>query len=362
MKRAAALAALLVIAVVASFAAQKPGSDAPTPSVTNQGPRGLAVLKTWLTESGVATSEVDGAIPEDAGGTLVLAAPSGREFTADEVQALRRFVEAGGTLVYLVPRAAPQPELNHWLTVVDGRIAPLNTLEGVDDVGGSTVKVALPVGPLQSLRAFRVSAERGIQLTAPDALEVAEYGALWWRAMGRGQVWLGAGPDLAENARLELADNARFWQRLPAPVRFEEGHHHAAATPAPVNLLVTMLQLTFLAALFVWANAIRMGAARDPLPEAGASTMQYVRAMAALTQNAKVEGELVKQLKLDFRRFLNERLGIPTTWPWQQAATEAARRLSVSAEEVLQLESDTALLAVSQRIAKLERASTSRRR
>ena len=356
MKRAAALAVLLVIALVATFAAQKPGSDAPTPTTSNHGPRGLAVLKTWLAESGVETSELDGPVPEN--GTVVLAAPSAREFTADEVKALARFVESGGTLVYLTPRTAPQPELNLWLSVIGGHIAPLNTLEGIDDVGGSTVKVLLPVGPLQSLREFRVSAERGVHLTAPDALEVAEYGALWWRSIGKGQVWVGSGPDLAENARLELADNARFWQRLPAPVRFEEGHHHAATTATPVNLLVTMLQLAFLAALFVWANSIRLGPARDPLPAVEQSTMHYVRAMAALTQNAKVEGELVKQLKLDFRKFLNDRLGIPTAWPWKQAAAEAARRLSMNESDVLPLENETGLLAVSQRIARLERAST----
>lgn len=362
MKRAAALAVLLVIAMIATFAAQKPGSDEPTPTVTNHGPRGLAVLKTWLAESGIETTELDGPTPENAGGTVVLAAPSAREFSADEVKDLARFVEAGGTLVYLVPRNAPQPELHRWLTVVGGHIAPLNTLEGIDDVGGSTVKVLLPIGPLESLREFRVSAERGIHLTAPDAIEVAEYGALWWRSIGKGQVWLGSGPDLAENARLELADNARFWQRLPAPVRFEEGHHHAATTNTPVNLLVTMLQLAFLAALFVWANAIRMGAARDPLPESNLSTMHSVRAVAALTQNAKVEGELVKQLKLDFRKFLNDRLGIPTAWPWKQAATEAARRLSMNESDVMPLEDETGLLAVSQRIARLERASTASRR
>ncbi|MGV3623753.1 MAG: DUF4350 domain-containing protein [Archangium sp.] len=357
MKRFAALGALLVVALIATFAAQRPGSDAPTPSTTNQGPRGVAVLKTWLSESGIETSSLEGELPSRGEGTLVLIAPSMREFSADEVKTLAHFVETGGTLVYLAPRTAAQPELNLWLGVVGGTIAPLNALDGVEDVGGSTVKVSMPVGPLAGLREFRVSAETGIHVTAPDAIEVADYGALWWRRMGAGQVWLGSGPDLAENARLELADNAQFWLRLPSPVRFEEGHLHAASTAAPVNLLATFLQLAFLAALFVWAFAIRLGPPRDQPATPELSTMHAVRAMAALTQNAKVEGELVQQLKTDFRRFLAERLGIPVAWPWNEAAIEAARRLSVEADEVLRLENENDLLAVSQRIARLERAS-----
>ena len=42
-----------VLAVVVAALARQPGSDSPLPSITNSGPRGAAVLATWLREAGV---------------------------------------------------------------------------------------------------------------------------------------------------------------------------------------------------------------------------------------------------------------------------------------------------------------------
>ena len=42
--------------------------------------------------------------------TVVIAAPAGREIDRDEVEALERFVTAGGTLVYLAPPVLQRAE------------------------------------------------------------------------------------------------------------------------------------------------------------------------------------------------------------------------------------------------------------
>ncbi len=42
MKRALLIAGLVVLSLAATFAAQKPGTDSPIPSVNNRGPRGVA--------------------------------------------------------------------------------------------------------------------------------------------------------------------------------------------------------------------------------------------------------------------------------------------------------------------------------
>ena len=96
------LAALVLLSLIASIAAQEPGSDSPTPSITNQGPRGLAVLATWLSESGVPVLAHDAPLtqlPAETG-VLVLAAPSGAELRVDEVDRLKTFVERGTTLLF----------------------------------------------------------------------------------------------------------------------------------------------------------------------------------------------------------------------------------------------------------------------
>lgn len=292
-KRALLLAGLVVLALAATFAAQKPGSDSPIPSIDNRGPRGVAVLATWLSESG-RLSRLDPVAQPLPYNTLVLAAPSAEEYSPEDVERFRAFVERGGTLVYLVPRQGPQAALNHWLGVTTGELAPLSDEPGVTDVGGSTVTVS----GVSGVHTLRVSADR--TLVVADADPVAEHGVLWTRKIGDGRVWLSAGADLAENARLELADNARFWRQLPWPIAFDESHHRATRT-LPINFVATGLQVLFLAALFIWSRRWRLGPPRDAVVTQNVSTMNYVRALASLLRNAEVEPELVDALKRELR-------------------------------------------------------------
>ncbi len=324
MKRAALLGTLVLLALVAGFAAQRPGSDSPTPSVTNRGPRGLAVLATWLSENGRALRPADA--PEVK--TLVLAAPSSSEYPPEDVAALRAFVEGGGTLVYLVPRLAPQPALNDWLGVRPGPLVPLSDEPGLSDVGGATVQVrALP-----GVTRLRVLADSSVHVDDAEAL--GEHGTLWRKSVGAGLVWVAPGADLAENARLELLDNAHFWAGLPGPFAFDERGHEARAA-VPANLLATGLQLLFLTALLFWARGVRMGPPRDEVTVSGPSTMDYVRALGRLLRRTGVEDELVGVLHREARELATRR-------GWPSAALESVLR-------------QRSLLSVSRALAELER-------
>jgi hypothetical protein len=353
-------AGLLVLAFALSLGAQESGADSPVPSVTNRGPRGLAVLKTWLEEAGVGVMAHDApltALPPGAG-SVVLAAPAGDEVREDEVEALLAFARAGGTLVLLVPRAVPQPALRAAFQLSVGPATPLAPGGAVDDVGGSTVEVLLPGGLLSGASQLRLAAEPTLVVGDPAAVAVTSPAAGWWLPLGAGEAWLFAGADLAENARLELADNAAFWSRLGArgPVVFDEFHHHRGSTSTPLNVLATVAQLAFCAALFVWARAPRLGPPRDPPPRLHRSALEYVGAMAALLRSAQVEGELVEVLRAQLRGALHERLGIPREWSWADAAAEAGRRGEVDPADVAHAERETNVLALSRRLARVERA------
>lgn len=352
------LAVLVVLSLVASLAAQEPGADSPVPSITNQGPRGLGALATWLRESGVEVIAHDASfteLPAEAR-VLVIAAPAGAEVREDEVAALERFVKGGGTLVYLVPRQTPQPVLNEWLQVHTGPVAPLVTEAGLEDVGGTTVSVTFAAGLLEGAKRLRLSADRTLRVDDEAAVQVTSDAAVWWIQRGAGEIWLAAGPDLAENARLELADNAVFWSHLAGkgPVVFDEFHQHVSAAALPVNLLVTGLQLTFLALLFLWARATRLGPVRDALPSWHRSSLEYVKAMGALTRNAAVEAELVSVLKTDFRKFLRDVAGVPVDWTWEDADAELGRRQTLSQGALVGAARQTDFVALSQALAKLE--------
>lgn len=352
------LGALVLVSIVASVASQDPGSESPIPSITNNGPRGVGALATWLRESGVQVIAHDAPLTQLPPETrvLVIAAPSGEEIRDDEVQALTRFVEGGGTLIYLMPRTAPQPSINEWLWVRAGPVAPLVTEPGLEDVGGTTVKVTFAAGLLAGAHQLRLSADRMLAVSDEHAVPVTSDGALWWLKRGAGEVWLAAGPDLAENARLELADNALFWSHLAGrgPVAFDEFHLHSGATVVPVNLLVTFLQLGFLAMLFLWARATRLGPARDAPPSWHRSSLEYVKAMAALTRNAGVEAELVVSLKAEFRKRLRDGFGIPFEWSWGEADAELAGRGVIEVGMLIRIANDGEFHSVSQALAKLE--------
>lgn len=360
MKKGPALiiAGLVLLFVVASIAAQEPGSDSPYPSITNQGPRGLAVLATWLREAGASVVAHDAPLtelPADAR-VVVIAAPAAEELRQEEVAALQRFVEGGGTLVYLAPREAPQPAMNEWLQLAGGPIAPLVTEPGLEDVGGTSVTVTFSAGLLEGARRLRLSAERTLNVLDDRAVPVASDGAVWWLRLGAGEVWLAAGPDLAENARLELADNAIFWGHLASKgvIVFDEFHHHKGASMVPVNLLVTGLQLGFLAFLFLWARAVRLGPARDAPASWHRSSLEYVRAMAALTRNAGVEAELVVALKDEFRRFLRDRCGLPVEWRWEEVDAELARRGITQPGQLVRASTEPEFVTLSKTLATLE--------
>lgn len=353
------LAGLVLLSLIASLAAQEPGSDSPIPSIENKGPRGLAVLAAWLREAGGATVSGHDApltqLPPEVR-VVVIAAPAAQELKADEVDALKRFVWGGGTLVYLVARTFPQPVLNEWLAVTAGPVAPLVTEPGLEDVGGTTVTVTFAAGLLEGAKRLRLSADSMVSALDEHAVPVTSDHAVWWLRQGAGEVWLAAGPDLAENARLELADNARFWGHLASrgPIAFDEFHHHRGSAAVPVNLVATALQLLFLSLLFLWARGARLGPPRDEPPRWQRSSLEYVTAMAALTRNAGVEGELVVALKSDFRKFLLDRAGIPVEWSWAEAGAELARRGLLEDGELERAAQEPEFVALSKSLAALE--------
>lgn len=293
-------ALLLALALAAGLSTPTTAPDSPVPSVKNPGPRGTKLLRRWLEQTGRDVRVLDTALEPGDARTLVLAAPIGHAVSKEELARIEQFVEADGTLVYLRPRrSAAQPSLDDWLKLETGP-APQRDAQATDLLG-----VSDPVTLLPGLKSLRILADDTIRSELPEALPVTKAGSLWWWPHGKGQVFIGAGADLAEASRLELDDNAAFWASLPQPIAFDELHQAPRAKPALTeNLIAALVQLAFCGVAFLLVFAPRLGPPRPTPIEQHRSSLEYVRSMAALTAEARVEPELARELCARLQRVL----------------------------------------------------------
>lgn len=333
---------LITLAAAMGLVAREAPPVSTLPSVDNPGPLGLRALYLYLHEGGaevVAHRESLEALPPNAR-TVVIAAPQARTISPAEIEALEQFVRAGGTLVLLTSRERRkgQPALEQWLELEQGSwlgASARGLPEDEQDLGGTTVDVWLPAGAARGLSGLRVSRDHGITLGMAEAVPLAGLEgavALWRLGLGHGEVYVAAGPDLAENRRLELLDNLRFWEALAArgPLVFDE-FHHSEAPPPPRSrgLWVFALQGLAVGALYVFARGTRFGAPRPQLPARHRSTLEYVQSLGWLTRRAKVERELLPELARHLRQLMHERLGIPLALSEEEAARLLEQRSGI---------------------------------
>ncbi len=350
-------ALLLALALALGLAADGDTQTSTVPSVTNAGPRGLKVLHTWLSESGVdvrlgARPLTD--VPDEIA-TIVVPAPQAATLTRDERLALRRALERGATVVLMVARSASKHALEDLVTVQLG--PPPELLAVPNDGAGSSLAVSAPIGAMKGARSLRVANDHTLTVTNAEAVELTSPPGVWVMSVGKGALYVAAGADLAENARLDLADNAVFWRNLAAqgPMWIDESHHVARVQATPtVNLWATGLQFLFAAALFVVARGSRLGPARAEPSAPLRSSTEYVEAMARLTRRARLEPELVEALRRHLRLTLHERLGLSLSLPDGERARALRLALGWNDADANGLFGDRSFLGLSKRVARLE--------
>ncbi|MET0401116.1 MAG: DUF4350 domain-containing protein [Cystobacter sp.] len=343
---------LVTLALILGLVTSQSSPPSSRPSVENPGPLGLKALYLYLQESGARVSELreafDGARLSAELRTVVVAAPTGRSVAFEEARALREWVSRGGTLVYLVSRTAGQrpASLNDWLPLSEAPLLPASAdglAPGEQDVTGTTVRVWGAVGAEQGLERLRVALDQGLTVARPDAVPLAgaQGVAVAWRIPeGRGEVYVLAGTDLAENRRLELLDNLRFWDALAArgPLAFDEYHQGVESPREPPSARALWLfaaQMGVVGLLYAVSRGTRFGTPRPLLEERHRSSLEYVRSLGWLARRAKVERELVPELGRQLRRRMHERLGISPELPEEEAARLLEQRCGLPASEYL---------------------------
>ncbi len=373
-------AALLLAATAAALATRaapvRPAS--PAPSVKNPGPAGAMALFTYLQERGRDVSIHDRSLTEIPPGTrtVVVAMPTSRELDREEVEALLRFADEGGRVVYLASRQRKNKALllDEALGISEGPQLPAAALSGPrEDPGGATAYPFRDDGVLRGVEALRILSEDTLSLPPPAYPIAGETRAavLWAVPRGKGEILVAAGGDLAENRRLELSSNLQLWDNLAqvGPMLFDE-HHHALADPPPLSrgILLFAVQALVVFLAFVLAEGTRLGPPRPLSSEHHRSPLEYVRSLASLLRRAHVEPELAAALLARLRRLTHELYGLPVDLPEAQFAERLAEATGVPKATLHSLIADTAgaqtpasFLAISRRYATLERLLTGRR-
>jgi hypothetical protein len=309
------------------------------------------VLFTWLKE---ARADVRAGtvplteVPNDVA-TIVIPAPKTAKLSAEELAALNAALARGVTVLLLVARSTSRLDVE---PLVKLRRASAPPVEGKPNDGvGSTLKVVHRVDALRAVERLRVASEPTLKVTDDDALALTEPPGLWALRRGQGVLYVAAGADLGENARLDLDDNAALWRALASrgPMWFDEFHHQAQlARPPAINLWAFALQFAFVTACFVVARGTRLGPVRAEPPPPFRSTTEYVEAMAQLTHRASLEPELVESLKRHARIVLHERMGISLS------LNDAERARASGLPGVDELFRDQDFLSLSKRLSHLE--------
>ncbi|MDC0707343.1 DUF4350 domain-containing protein [Stigmatella sp. ncwal1] len=340
---------LIAVAAALGLAVQQAPPESTVPSVDNPGPLGLRALYLYLREGGAPVEALRDSLEALPPGTrtLVIPAPEARPVSSEEVAALERFVRGGGTLVLLASheKKQAQPALALWLELDQGPLLPTRERglpPDTQDVGGTTLDVWLPAGALHGLNGLRVSRDRGITVGRAEAVPLAGLEStvgLWRLGMGQGEVYVAAGTDLAENRRLELLDNLRFWEALAArgPLLFDE-FHHASAPPPPLSrgIWAFALQCLAVGALYAVSRGTRFGAPRPLQPVRHRSSLEYVASMGWLARRSRVERELLPELARNLRQLMLDRLGIPLALSEEEAARMLEQRCGIPAGHYLE--------------------------
>ncbi|MDE3193402.1 MAG: DUF4350 domain-containing protein, partial [Chloroflexota bacterium] len=146
---AAALFAVTLALTTAATSTDRTGLSR-SASVYDRGPGGTALLRRWLESSGIRTDVVQGDRfdPDPAREPVLLLLGASEPVTPADVDALRRYVSSGGTLVVATEAALTE--------------APLLDAYGVrlrGFVAGSVVDAVAPLGSGAGAR--RVSIDRG---------------------------------------------------------------------------------------------------------------------------------------------------------------------------------------------------------
>lgn len=326
-----------------------------SPSSLNAKTKGVKALYLLLETQGYHVGRLEAPwsslSPQD--GLVVLVEPFERGTELREVAALKRWVERGGTVLFLVTKPArpldPKDPLFGDVAIIKGNAEAADVeVEEIDspflqDVADLHIQspVRLQPSPVAPYQTLAKDADGALLLT---------------KTLGKGTLLILASSEAANNSFLKEADNAIFlvnvaeWatQHAHARVAFDEYHHGIGYARGdgesegswfqalPVALQLACWHLVGLGLLILYNGNRRFGALQT-VPVAGSpSRGDYVRAMARVFHKAHATEIAIQTLYSHFLRDLARHLNAPVEMGAERLSTLAASQCGVDAEPLRQ--------------------------
>ena len=304
--------------VLVSVRPERSGSDViPSYASTDAGPGGALALRRWLAGLGFETTTLQGRrfiVPPEVAVTVALGPLE--PWSAEDAQALRRWIEQGGIAVVASDRSFFDEELFKAFGVAL-QDRPAGAI-------GGEISPALDAPPFRDLSTGTV---RALRVVEPSAVLVGDgpRAILVERRIGSGRVYLSSAPDMFANSSLGAAQNDRLVLNLiggvswGGVVAFDEFHHGDHLEPdlfalftetAPGRAFLFAGLSTF---IYLALRGRRFGA---PLPleeRPPRSSLDYVRSFAGLLRRAGARSLAGDRLARSYRRRLARIAGVRST-------------------------------------------------
>ncbi len=351
---------LVALVVVALLGSQSGGSRARFPSSYAPEPEGSKAFRMWLEQQEIPHEvwKRPWQQLEEPPGVVLLTTPFRRGIDSEEMEAMRRYLEQGGSLLVFDDASIVEgsSKLNDLFQEVGlPALSPATDLDfrtfmpARPDTQPARGTAAYPAGEdLETLilnkDAYFESGIRGIPLAVglDDKIVAAE------ASLGEGRVVRVMGPLIA-NDRISRGDNLRFAFRLiedlrgAGPVLFDEFHHGYGGMAARIGelqrsaLVWAFIQGALAILLYGIARGVRFGPPWPAPATLRRSSLEYVHSMASLYRRARFSGPMIGAIAARLRRTFQDRLHIEGGLNDRQLAERAAQRLDKPTGEIERL-------------------------
>ena len=323
---AAAFIAVVTLVVLAITASGPSNGPTRSGSVFDDGPGGAGALRRYLAAMGANTTTLQGAsfTPGDANVVLIVGADEA--ITTADVDALKAFVRAGGTVVVAAELGLFEGSL---LSAFGMQIA------GLALAGTHPLTSAVFADP--PARTFAI--DRGAVLAPSGAVDVlatdgrgpivasSRLGSGLFIAVGSMWPFLGAGLAEADNARMVLG---LLRPALRGTIAFDE-YHHGVHPSSDVLMLVNetwpgraLLFVAILTFLYLVLSGRRLGPPVPLVSRPSRSSLDYIRGFAGLVRRSG-RGEIARRrLRADLRTGLARQMGLDPGMPFERVLSAVA--------------------------------------